>query len=126
MELVFTHSKRESELAKIFKKLGRIDDFERICEQYELTELKVEYLQEVGKLEQAEEVILGEEQDDEFSSSIETNLNSKACNKCNNLNPDNAKYCFECGNALETRCGECNELVSNAKYKFCPNCGNKL
>jgi len=48
------------------------------------------------------------------------------CNNCGTENPDNARFCEECGNKLDLiycpRCGHGNP--SNAK--FCLECGARL
>ena len=34
-----------------------------------------------------------------------------------------AKFCFECGTALKSRCHSCNEPISSLRHRFCPLCG---
>ncbi|MBN4064636.1 AAA family ATPase [Dehalococcoides mccartyi] len=47
------------------------------------------------------------------------------CQKCNTENPDQAKFCMGCGDALQNTCPECaTELPSGAK--FCFSCGAKI
>jgi class 3 adenylate cyclase len=47
------------------------------------------------------------------------------CSNCQTDNPSNAKFCFNCGNALGHRCANCqSELPAGAK--FCPNCGHQV
>ncbi len=47
------------------------------------------------------------------------------CTKCNTENPDQAKFCMGCGNALQDLCPQCGtELPVGAK--FCFSCGAKI
>jgi len=47
------------------------------------------------------------------------------CRKCQTENPDDMKFCVECGNKLETICPKCG--FGNApSYKFCGECGHNL
>jgi predicted ATPase/class 3 adenylate cyclase len=47
------------------------------------------------------------------------------CQKCNTENPDQAKFCMGCGDALQNLCPECGtELPAGAK--FCFSCGAKV
>lgn len=47
------------------------------------------------------------------------------CQKCNTENPDQAKFCMGCGDALQNLCPECGtELPPDAK--FCFSCGAKI
>lgn len=47
------------------------------------------------------------------------------CAKCQTPNPDQAKFCFNCGSPLALRCNNCqSELPANAR--FCMNCGQPV
>ena len=47
------------------------------------------------------------------------------CPNCHTENPPNAKFCFNCGTALNQRCANCqSELPGGAR--FCPNCGQPV
>ena len=47
------------------------------------------------------------------------------CQACNTENPDQAKFCMGCGDALQNLCAECGtELPADAK--FCFSCGAKV
>ena len=47
------------------------------------------------------------------------------CTACNTENPDQAKFCMGCGDALQNLCPECStELPADAK--FCFSCGTKI
>jgi ABC-type oligopeptide transport system substrate-binding subunit/class 3 adenylate cyclase len=48
-----------------------------------------------------------------------------SCNNCAFENPEDAKFCQNCGNPLMLPCPECNTLNS-AGVKFCKNCGHAL
>ena len=64
-------------------------------------------------------------------SSLEVAHAVKFCPKCwvPGTPPDalwtnvRAKFCFECGERLRTRCDNCNELITSLKHRFCPFCG---
>src|SRR5919198_1024430 len=47
------------------------------------------------------------------------------CPNCQTVNPDDAKFCENCGNALEKLCPNCGKPVS-PNSKFCRNCGYRL
>jgi membrane protease subunit (stomatin/prohibitin family) len=49
------------------------------------------------------------------------------CSKCGTENPTTAKFCVNCGNAMQTtvKCPKCGTEVA-AGTKFCPNCGAKI
>ena len=47
------------------------------------------------------------------------------CSKCNTDNPDRAKFCIECGTALQNRCANCS-FDNLARAKFCAECGTPL
>lgn len=47
------------------------------------------------------------------------------CSNCQTPNPDGAKFCMNCGNAMALLCPHCGEQ-SPPKAKFCLNCGNSL
>lgn len=47
------------------------------------------------------------------------------CPQCNFANPDQARFCVECGGALERACPACGAGVE-AGHKFCAACGHKL
>src|SRR6266540_2277531 len=47
------------------------------------------------------------------------------CSNCKSENPEKAKFCIECGAALQNRCTSCGfENLSQAK--FCAECGTPL
>ena len=47
------------------------------------------------------------------------------CPHCQGANPEGARFCMSCGNALSSSCPQCKtELPSGAR--FCPNCGHQL
>ncbi len=47
------------------------------------------------------------------------------CLHCNTDNPDGAKFCIECGTALQNRCANCG-AENIARAKFCMECGAAL
>ena len=47
------------------------------------------------------------------------------CSKCQSENPDQARFCIECGNSLELLCPRC-EAKAPAGAKFCMECGQAL
>ena len=47
------------------------------------------------------------------------------CSKCNHVNPDNAKFCMECGEKLENVCPKCGAKPPS-EAKFCMECGTKI
>src|SRR5580692_6095582 len=47
------------------------------------------------------------------------------CPNCHCENPDVARFCIECGNALERRCFECG-FDNPPRAKFCGRCGASL
>ena len=47
------------------------------------------------------------------------------CSKCKFENPDNAKFCIECGAPREFHCPRC-EAITPATGKFCMECGHSL
>ncbi len=47
------------------------------------------------------------------------------CPTCEAANPDQAKFCMNCGNALSFTCSNCGE-ASPPQAKFCSNCGHAL
>jgi class 3 adenylate cyclase/tetratricopeptide (TPR) repeat protein len=47
------------------------------------------------------------------------------CSKCQAANPDDAKFCIECGGSLEFRCPKCG-ATTPARGKFCKECGCDL
>jgi len=47
------------------------------------------------------------------------------CPQCQFENPDDAKFCNECGNKLELVCPECGK-VNQLASKFCSECGYEL
>lgn len=48
--------------------------------------------------------------------------NGTACSKCNSINPENAKFCLQCGSSLATNCKQCNSPLA-VGIKFCGQCG---
>ncbi len=50
----------------------------------------------------------------------------KPCMYCKHENPENARYCENCGMPLDKNnkvvCSECNRMIRN-DFKFCPHCG---
>jgi class 3 adenylate cyclase/tetratricopeptide (TPR) repeat protein len=48
-----------------------------------------------------------------------------ACQSCGTENPDGARFCMECGSALDRHCPSCGESVP-ARARYCPNCGTAL
>ncbi|MFL5842052.1 MAG: adenylate/guanylate cyclase domain-containing protein, partial [Thermoleophilaceae bacterium] len=53
------------------------------------------------------------------------NLSVTACSQCGAQNPPNAKFCMECGAALERRCPSCGTPAPEGS-KFCMECGAAL
>jgi class 3 adenylate cyclase len=47
------------------------------------------------------------------------------CPKCQHKNPEDAKFCNECGNKLELACPECGKMNPPGS-KFCNGCGQML
>ena len=47
------------------------------------------------------------------------------CPECQHENPDDAKFCNECGHKLELACPEC-EKVNPPGSRFCNECGHSL
>jgi class 3 adenylate cyclase len=47
------------------------------------------------------------------------------CPKCQHENPEDARFCNECGHKLELACPECGK-VNPAGSKFCNGCGHNL
>jgi class 3 adenylate cyclase/tetratricopeptide (TPR) repeat protein len=47
------------------------------------------------------------------------------CPKCQFENPAKAKFCIECGNAMEFHCPNCDKITP-ANAKFCMECGHDL
>ena len=47
------------------------------------------------------------------------------CPKCQFENPDDSKFCLECGEKIEITCPQCGKTLPIAS-KFCNECGHKL
>ena len=47
------------------------------------------------------------------------------CTVCRHANDDHAKFCSQCGNALDKRCPACHSPAS-ADARFCSQCGQRL
>src|SRR5210317_1996183 len=47
------------------------------------------------------------------------------CTKCQFENPDNAKFCIECGAPIEFHCPQCGAMTPGTG-KFCMDCGHRL
>ena len=47
------------------------------------------------------------------------------CQNCTARNPENAKFCMNCGQALSLTCPNCSTALP-AEAKFCLNCGHQL
>src|SRR4051794_38207112 len=47
------------------------------------------------------------------------------CAACGTENPAGARFCMNCGNALERRCPNCG-TPAPAEARFCMNCGSAL
>jgi len=47
------------------------------------------------------------------------------CPNCQTLNPNEAKFCMNCGNSLNIACNQCGK-ENPPQAKFCINCGSKL
>jgi class 3 adenylate cyclase/tetratricopeptide (TPR) repeat protein len=47
------------------------------------------------------------------------------CPKCQFENPDDSKFCFECGHKFELRCPHCDKALP-INVKFCNECGHDL
>ena len=47
------------------------------------------------------------------------------CPKCQFINPEEMKFCGECGTKLEKFCPKCN-FSNPPQFKFCGNCGRDL
>ena len=57
----------------------------------------------------------------------------KTCQKCNSQNPDDAKYCWSCGQEFQQtglKCPHCNQIILRddeiKALKYCPFCGTNL
>lgn len=55
----------------------------------------------------------------------------KICTNCKAQNPDDAKFCWSCGNEFKQtslKCPNCGRLIENLSQdiKFCPFCGSNL
>ena len=57
----------------------------------------------------------------------------KTCQKCNSQNPDDAKYCWSCGQEFQQsvlKCPHCNQIILRddeiKTFKYCPFCGTNL
>ncbi|MEO0854902.1 MAG: zinc ribbon domain-containing protein, partial [Cyanobacteria bacterium J06648_11] len=50
---------------------------------------------------------------------------SARCEHCGFLNPDETKFCGECGRSLSRTCPRC-DFANPAGFKFCGNCGFAL
>ena len=57
----------------------------------------------------------------------------KICQKCNSQNPDDAKYCWSCGQEIQQtglKCPHCNQIILEddeiKAFKYCPFCGTNL
>ena len=62
-----------------------------------------------------------------YSSSVKDGLtadNQITC-ECGAVNSSNAKFCSNCGKALQTTCVSCGKEIS-VNDKFCPECGTKV
>jgi class 3 adenylate cyclase/tetratricopeptide (TPR) repeat protein/ribosomal protein L40E len=47
------------------------------------------------------------------------------CSECQAANPDDAKFCIECGSSLELRCPKCG-ATTPTRGRFCKECGYTL
>lgn len=47
------------------------------------------------------------------------------CPECQFENPEDSKFCLECGHKFEYRCPNCDNSVP-INSKFCNQCGHKL
>ena len=47
------------------------------------------------------------------------------CTKCQFENPNNAKFCIECGAPIEFHCPQCGAMTPGTG-KFCMDCGHRL
>ncbi|MBC8456439.1 MAG: zinc ribbon domain-containing protein, partial [Deltaproteobacteria bacterium] len=47
------------------------------------------------------------------------------CPSCQHENPDEAKFCIECGNPIEFQCPKCGANTPRTS-KFCMECGHNL
>src|SRR4030095_11777903 len=47
------------------------------------------------------------------------------CSNCRSENPEKAKFCIECGAALQNRCTSCG-FENPPQAKFCAECGTSL
>ncbi len=63
---------------------------------------------------------------------MERNLKIKICDNCGNSNPDEIKFCAECGSNLYDKrpndafiCPKCG-IKNNSRSLFCLNCGSEL
>jgi rRNA maturation endonuclease Nob1 len=55
---------------------------------------------------------------------ISSNTLGKTCPSCGTINPDGGKFCKDCGAKLLIVC-ECGNAVANG-VKFCPECGKQI
>ena len=47
------------------------------------------------------------------------------CSNCSNQNPDDAKFCQNCGHSLKIQCTNC-QVMNDPDANFCKNCGHPL
>jgi len=47
------------------------------------------------------------------------------CPKCQHENPEDPKFCLECGGKFELKCPHCGKILP-VSAKFCNECGNDL
>ena len=50
----------------------------------------------------------------------------KYCPNCKSVPYQDDKFCFKCGIVLYYKCCNCNHIILQKEFDFCPNCGVKI
>ena len=93
----------------------------------DLTERIDELDKKVESLSKDEEELLGKKA--EYEKAERESMLKRTCPQCRYVNPDDAKFCEECGTPVGSLpreyCVACG-VVNHAGLKFCGECGAKL